>query len=101
MNNNTNSFPCRGLIIYDHDETIPSVTLPMNLKFSCQQSNIHYQTKPSIGIESLFAKTSSYNQDIYSDVFESILIPEMSDNQSTQTQSFSRSHYSSTNNENY
>jgi hypothetical protein len=86
------------LIIYDQDETIPSVTLPMDLKFPCQQSNTHYQTKPLVGIESLFSKVSSYNQDIYSDVFESIPILETRDMQSTQSQSFGRSHYSSTTN---
>jgi hypothetical protein len=75
------SFYFRGLIIYDQDETIPSVTLSMDLKFPCQQSNIYYQTKTSINAESLFVETR--------------------DNQSMQSQSFSRSHYSSSNNENY
>ena len=100
-NNNSNCFHFRGLIIYEQDETVPSVTLPMDLKFPCQESTTYYQAKPIIGIESLFSKVSSYNQDIYSDVFESIPIPETRDIQSTQSQSFSRSHYSSNNNEDY
>ncbi len=68
------SFYFRGLIIYDQDETIPSVTLSMDLKFPCQ-------TKTSIDAELLFVETR--------------------DNQSMQSQSFSRSHYSSSNNQNY
>jgi len=55
----------------------------------------------SISTDSLFIKTSNYDQEIFSDVFESIHIPETRDTQSIKSQSFSKSHYSSSNNQNY
>ncbi len=63
----------------------------MDVKIPCEQSNIHYQTKASIGTDSLFVQTSNYNQDIYSDVFESIHISETRDTRSIKSQSFSLS----------
>jgi hypothetical protein len=71
----------------------------MDIKFPCQQSNP--QTKTSSGIDSFFVPTRNYDEEIFSDVFKSIHISETSDIQSTKSQSFSRSHYSSSNSQNY
>ncbi len=73
----------------------------MNIKFPCQQSNSYNQMQTSISTDSLFLKTSNYDQEIFSDVFESIHIPETRDTRSTKSQSFSKSHYSSSSNQNY
>jgi hypothetical protein len=70
------SFYDRGLIIYDEDETFPRVTFPMNIKFPCPQSTT-----------SLLMKTSNPDHEIFSEVFESIEVPQIS-----------QSHYSLSNN---
>jgi hypothetical protein len=84
----------RGLIVYDEDDTIPSVTLPMDIKLHCQQSNSYYPTRNPIDTGSLFEKPSNYN----SDVFESIHVPQTSDIRSIRSQCFSRSYHSLFNN---
>ena len=81
---------CRGLIVYDRDEIIPSVILPMNVQIPCQ-------TKASIGID-LFARKDSFdNEEKSSDVFDSIYVPQTRATRSIKSQSFSRNPYSSSN----
>ncbi|CAF1938389.1 unnamed protein product [Rotaria magnacalcarata] len=65
-----------GLAVYGEDDTIPRVTLPMDMKFSCQQAN-------------------NDDDETFSDLFESIYISPTSDNddRSTKSQSFTRSYY--------
>jgi hypothetical protein len=70
----------------------------MDIPIHCQQSNLYNQIKTSISTDSLFIKTSNYDEEIFSDIFQSIHIPDTRDTQSTKSQSFSRSHYSSLNN---
>ncbi|CAF0781263.1 unnamed protein product [Rotaria sp. Silwood1] len=83
-----------GLIVYDQDDTIPCVTLPMDMKFRCQQSNPYHQKINSIDTNSPLIKTLNYDEDIFSDMFESIYIPQTNDSQSIKSQSFTSSHYS-------
>ncbi|CAF2532967.1 unnamed protein product [Rotaria sp. Silwood2] len=84
-----------GLIIYDQDDTIPCVTLPMDIKFRCPQSNPYHQKINSIDTNSLLIKTLNYDdEDIFSDMFESIYIQQTNDSRLTKSQSFSSSHYS-------
>ncbi|CAF2967746.1 unnamed protein product [Rotaria sp. Silwood2] len=84
-----------GLIIYDQDDTIPCVTLPMDMKFRCPQSNPYHQKINSIDTNSLLIKTLNYDdEDIFSDMFESIYIQQTNDSRLTKSQSFSSSHYS-------
>lgn len=88
----------RGLIVYDRDEIVPSVTLPMNLQIPCQQSTKYYQTKTSIRMDLFPEKESSDVEEISSDVFGSIYVPQTRETRSIKSQSFSRKPYSSSNN---
>ena len=88
----------RGFIVYDEDDTHPNVTLPKDIPLTCQQSNPYYQTKSSVATDSLFVRTSDYNEEIFSDMFESIHVPESKDTRSTKSQSINRSYYSSSKN---
>ncbi|CAF1054435.1 unnamed protein product [Rotaria sordida] len=83
-----------GLIVYDQDDTIPNVTLPMDMKYRCQQSNPYHQTTNSIDTNSLLIKTLNYDEDIFSDMFESIYIRQTNDSRSIKSQLFASSHYS-------
>lgn len=67
-------FNFRGLIIYDEDDPIPSISLSMELKLPCQQTK--------------------YDEDLFSDRLESIDSPDISDIRSMQSQSFIQSYYS-------
>jgi hypothetical protein len=75
---NNKSLYFSGLIVYDEDDIVPSITLPMDAKLHCQRSN--------------------YNQEMISDMLESIHISQTNDTRSIESQSFSQSYYSSSNN---
>jgi hypothetical protein len=49
----------------------------MNIPIHCQESNLYNQIKTSISTDSLFIKTSNYDEEIFSDVFQSIHVPEI------------------------
>ncbi|UJR37632.1 hypothetical protein I4U23_030329 [Adineta vaga] len=87
-----------GLNVYDEDDPFPRVTFPTDIILPCQQSIIYHHpllVPTSIGTDSLLIKKSTYDQEILSDIFDYIQIPQTNDSQSTKSQSFSQSYYSS------
>lgn len=84
------------LIYDDNDDTIPCVTLPIDMKLHCQHSNLNdHRMTARKSTNSLFIESkTNFDEEIFSDVFDSNYILQTHDIKSAQSKSFTPSHNS-------